>query len=561
MAPALRAQRLVEIGEFHPGRAPRPGCAHLGHPMPTKYGCDSSDLNRCCRDGRSRSSSWSGPSLNTSGAAIGVFLFDTTEPATVAWLRAAAAAVALLAWRRPWRRRWSRRQAGVALMFGLVTIGMNIAIYEAISRIPLGTAVAIEFLGPTAVAALGSRRRRDFAAVGLACVGVLLLAGVEFDANLTGVLFALVSAAMWAGYILLGKRVADTGDGLDSLAVGMSLAAVILAPAILIPQARHRRVGFRRFPDMAARSLHRAAVHRDPLRARPTRLRPDRQREVRVAAGAPTGDGDADRHRGAATNSDDPGNHSASRSSSWRCCCPPEDRLTRSPRLLRSRSGARRWHPGGVGLLIVRLVELLIVIVPLIGLVYGGFKAVSKVRDRADDVPAVGGAPQAQRTSTSAQRRAIERTVREHDRTDTRWLDYEMDVSKLLDYPLMTDMRDPFTQRFHRAKLRADLLRPAEPGDLLDDSAAARDYRDAVEEYVTAFEVAEAEAIRKRRNDFSRDAAAASLPRAQRAADRDGHRGHPAGTGTRLRCCPTRTRRPDRAAGAHPRRDRARNRR
>jgi hypothetical protein len=156
-------------------------------------------------------------------------------------------------------------------------------------------------------------------------------------------------------------------------------------------------------------------------------------------------------------------------------------------------------------LLIVRLVELLIVVVPLIGLAYGGFKAVSKVRDRVDDVPAVGASPQAQRTSTSAQRRAIERTVREHDRTDTRWLDYEMDVSKLLDYPLMTDMRDPFTQRFHRAKLRADLLRPAEPGDLLDDSAAARDYRDAVEEYVTAFEVAEAEAIRKRRNDFSRD--------------------------------------------------------
>ncbi len=172
------------------------------------------------------------------GAAIGVFLFETTEPATVAWLRAAAAAVALLAWRRPWRRAWSRRQTVIALIFGLVTIAMNVAIYEAISRIPLGTAVAIEFLGPTAVAALGSRRRRDLAAVALASVGVLLLAGVEFDANLTGVLFALVSAAMWAGYILLGKRVADTGDGLDSLAVGMSLAAVVLAPVILVPQAR-----------------------------------------------------------------------------------------------------------------------------------------------------------------------------------------------------------------------------------------------------------------------------------------------------------------------------------
>ncbi|WP_237682954.1 EamA family transporter [Mycolicibacterium agri] len=172
------------------------------------------------------------------GAAIGVFLFETTEPATVAWLRATAAAVALMAWRRPWRRRWTRRQVLAAAMFGLVTVAMNISIYEAIARIPLGTAVAIEFIGPTTVAALGSRRRRDFAAVALAASGVLLLAGVEFEANLTGVLFALLSAAMWAGYILLGKRVADTGDGLDSLAVGMALAAVVLAPAVLVPQAR-----------------------------------------------------------------------------------------------------------------------------------------------------------------------------------------------------------------------------------------------------------------------------------------------------------------------------------
>jgi hypothetical protein len=66
-------------------------------------------------------------------------------------------------------------------------------------------------------------------------------------------------------------------------------------------------------------------------------------------------------------------------------------------------------------------------------------------------------------------------------------------------------MRDPLTQRFHRAKLRADLLRPADAGDLIDDPDAARDYLDAVEEYVTAFDVAEAEAIRKRRSTFSRD--------------------------------------------------------
>ena len=155
-------------------------------------------------------------------------------------------------------------------------------------------------------------------------------------------------------------------------------------------------------------------------------------------------------------------------------------------------------------MLIVRFVELLIVIAPVIGVIYGGYKAITKVRERSDDAPTVE-APEAKGASRSAHWQAIKRTVREHDRTDTRWLDYEIDVSKLLDYPLMTDMRDPLTQRFHRAKLHADLLRPADATDLLDDSASARDYLDAVEEYVTAFDVAEAEAIRRRRSDFSRD--------------------------------------------------------
>lgn len=157
-----------------------------------------------------------------------------------------------------------------------------------------------------------------------------------------------------------------------------------------------------------------------------------------------------------------------------------------------------------MGLLLVRIVELLIVIVPVIGLIYGGYKAVSKVRERPDDAPQ-SEAPEVARTNKSAQWQSIVRMVREHDRTDTRWLDYEIDISKLLDYPLMTDMRDPLTERFHRAKLRADMLRPADAGDLLDDSEAARQYLEAVEEYATAFDIAEAEAIRKRRSGFSRD--------------------------------------------------------
>jgi hypothetical protein len=166
-----------------------------------------------------------------------------------------------------------------------------------------------------------------------------------------------------------------------------------------------------------------------------------------------------------------------------------------------------------VGLLI-RLVELLIVIVPVAGLIIAGVRAVSKARESQSDSPA-DEAPR-RGSDQTAQWQAIKRTVREHDRTDTRWLEYELDIGRLLDYPLMTDMRDPLTQGFHRAKLRADFLRPADAANLLGDAGVAREYRDAVEEYVTAFDVAESEAIRTRQRDFSR-AEQQRLGRAKRA--------------------------------------------
>jgi hypothetical protein len=93
-----------------------------------------------------------------------------------------------------------------------------------------------------------------------------------------------------------------------------------------------------------------------------------------------------------------------------------------------------------------------------------------------------------------------------HDRTDARWLDYEIDIAKLLDFPLMTDMRDPLTIAFHKARSRADWLRPDSVEDILGDRTAQLEYRDAVGEYVTAFDVAESEAIRRRRSDFSSEA-------------------------------------------------------
>ncbi|OBF21064.1 hypothetical protein GAN17_12410 [Mycobacterium kubicae] len=164
--------------------------------------------------------------------------------------------------------------------------------------------------------------------------------------------------------------------------------------------------------------------------------------------------------------------------------------------------------------LLFRLVELLLMIVPLIGLIFAGLKAISSLNRRSqqrDSDPAPSAPPSGKpgesgdtaAENRAAHWRAIRRAIDAHSQTDSRWLDYEIDASKLLDFPAMTDMREPSTMRFHKAKLRADLLRPLRAEDLLDDRDAARQYLVAVEDYVTAFAAAEAEAMRKRRSDFS----------------------------------------------------------
>src|ERR1700754_285028 len=105
------------------------------------------------------------------GAAIAVGLFGHATPAGVAWLRCLGAAVVLLAWRRPARAAWRGRRVLLAAAFGVVTAVMNVAFYEAIARLPLGTVVALEFAGPVVVAAVGSRTRRDLAALVLVAAG------------------------------------------------------------------------------------------------------------------------------------------------------------------------------------------------------------------------------------------------------------------------------------------------------------------------------------------------------------------------------------------------------
>lgn len=168
------------------------------------------------------------------GAALAVGLFTRLSPSAVAMLRMTGAAAVLLAWRRPGRSAWRGPRFRQAVALGLATALMNVTFYEAIARLPLGTAVAIEFCGPVAVAAVASRGARDLAAVVSAVAGVLLIADVRWSGGPAGVLWALGAAALWATYILLSKRVARSGNGLDDLAVGFSVAAVVLSPLLVL---------------------------------------------------------------------------------------------------------------------------------------------------------------------------------------------------------------------------------------------------------------------------------------------------------------------------------------
>jgi inner membrane transporter RhtA len=166
------------------------------------------------------------------GAALAVGLFAVVPAVGVGWLRIVGAALVLLAWRRPWRTlgAYSRGQALVVVGFGASLAAMNLAFYQAIDHLPLGTAVAIEFLGPIAVAAVGTRRARDAAALVLAGGGVALLADVRLGGSPAGVAWALTAASCWALYIVLGSRVSGGGQGIDGLAVAMALGGLVFAP-------------------------------------------------------------------------------------------------------------------------------------------------------------------------------------------------------------------------------------------------------------------------------------------------------------------------------------------
>ena len=168
------------------------------------------------------------------GSSLAVLLFAKVPAAGVAWLRVVAAAAVMVAWRRPWHTTWTRERLLLVAAFGITLAAMNTTFYLAIDRLPLGTTVAIEFCGPIAVAAFGSRTRRDALALLAAAAGVALLADVRFEGESLGVVLAAIAGACWAGYVVLGHRVAaDRGiRPQDGLAAAMAIGALASAPLL-----------------------------------------------------------------------------------------------------------------------------------------------------------------------------------------------------------------------------------------------------------------------------------------------------------------------------------------
>ena len=161
------------------------------------------------------------------GLALSVHLFGEVGPLGAAWLRLAWAAVILLvAVRpRPWRFRRPVLLATVAL--GLATGGVTMLFMVAVARLPLGTASALEFLGPLGVAVARGSGRRALLWPGFAAAGVLLLTHPwQGRLNLVGIAAALGAAICWAAYILLTQAVGDEVAGLQGLAVSIGVAAL-----------------------------------------------------------------------------------------------------------------------------------------------------------------------------------------------------------------------------------------------------------------------------------------------------------------------------------------------
>jgi inner membrane transporter RhtA len=157
-------------------------------------------------------------------------VFSSIGPSAASGWRFLTGAIVLLALTRPRVRGWGRDQWVGALVMGVTVAFMNGCFYQAIARIPLGDAVAIEYLGPLLVAALGRRTWRHGALALLAALGVVALARPGGGITLVGALFAAGAGLGWAGYAFASARVGKVTTGFGGLAVAMATSAAVTLP-------------------------------------------------------------------------------------------------------------------------------------------------------------------------------------------------------------------------------------------------------------------------------------------------------------------------------------------
>ena len=172
--------------------------------------------------------------FNYLGPSFAVLLFARVHVLGVVWLRIVSAAVIFAAWRRPWRTLVALDRGGrkLLLAWGSALAAMNCCFYLAISRLPLGTVAAVEFLPVIALAALGARSARNAFALALAVAGVCLLTDVRIAGDVAGFAFAFANAALFALYIVLADKVAKRPQpkGVDGLAAATLIAAAVVTP-------------------------------------------------------------------------------------------------------------------------------------------------------------------------------------------------------------------------------------------------------------------------------------------------------------------------------------------
>jgi inner membrane transporter RhtA len=169
-------------------------------------------------------------------AAVATEMFDDVGPLGATLVRTALAAAVLLVAVRPALRGLTPRALRAVLPYGLALGVMNGSFYLGLDRVHLGTAVAVEFLGPLTIGAVFARRPRDRWWVVVAAAGVLALTRPWSDAHAdpVGVLWLLLAAVAWGSYILLGARAAAELPGLQPIALAMVVALLIaLVPGVL----------------------------------------------------------------------------------------------------------------------------------------------------------------------------------------------------------------------------------------------------------------------------------------------------------------------------------------